>query len=84
MTFAPRLPIYLLVDTSSASALKRAEQAIAIFINEMRCDPQALETAHLSVITFFEMLRRVSEDIVPQASLTCDVVSSFFKVISQR
>jgi uncharacterized protein YegL len=40
MALIRRLPIYLLVDTSNASALKRSEQAIAILIEEMRHDPQ--------------------------------------------
>jgi len=59
MTFARRLPIYLLVDTSSASALKRSEQAIRDFISSLRCDPQALETGHLSVITFASEARQI-------------------------
>jgi len=59
MTFARRLPIYLLVDSSSASALKRSEQAIRDFITSLSCDPQALETGYLSVITFASEARQI-------------------------
>ncbi|MDR0983529.1 MAG: VWA domain-containing protein [Ruminococcus sp.] len=55
MEFTRRLPVYLLIDTSGSMAGEPAtavEQGIKALIAELKSDPQALETAYLSVITF--------------------------------
>ncbi len=53
--FVRRLPIYLLVDCSGSMYGERIEavkQGIKTLISELKGDPQALETACVSVITF--------------------------------
>ncbi|MDB9313126.1 VWA domain-containing protein [Spirulina sp. CS-785/01] len=50
-----RLPVYLLLDCSgsmSGEPIEAVRQGIKALLSELRTDPMALETAHLSVITF--------------------------------
>jgi uncharacterized protein YegL len=50
-----RLPVYLLLDTSgsmSGEPIQAVIQGLKALLAELRGDPMALETAHLSVITF--------------------------------
>ena len=50
-----RLPVYLVVDTSGSMAGEKIEsvrQGIRALLMDLRSDPQAIETAYLSVITF--------------------------------
>lgn len=50
-----RLPIYLVVDTSgsmSGEPIQAVNMGLKLLVNDLQGDPQALETAHLSVITF--------------------------------
>lgn len=53
--FNRRLPVYLLIDCSGSMRGERIEavkQGIKSLVSELKSDPQALETAYLSVITF--------------------------------
>ncbi|MBQ4310052.1 MAG: VWA domain-containing protein, partial [Oscillospiraceae bacterium] len=50
-----RLPVYLLLDTSGSMTgdpIEAVRQGVKALVSELRGDPQALETAYLSVITF--------------------------------
>ncbi len=50
-----RLPIYLLVDVSgsmSGEPIESVKNGIQLILSNLRQDPQALETAFLSIITF--------------------------------
>jgi len=50
-----RLPFYLLLDTSESLAgepIEAVAQGVAALLSDLRTDPMALETVHLSVITF--------------------------------
>lgn len=61
--FTRRLPVYLLLDTSgsmSGDPIEAVKQGVKALISELRGDPQALETAYLSVITFNSQARQVS------------------------
>ena len=52
---APRLPIYLLIDTSgsmSGEPIAAIKNGIDSLVSGLRDDPQALETAWISIITF--------------------------------
>ena len=58
-----KLPIYLLIDCSSSMSGKPIEivkQGIQDFVSNLKDDPQALETAYLSVITFSSSARQVT------------------------
>lgn len=53
--FSRRLPVYLLLDCSGSmrgEPIEAVRQGIKALLSELRSDPQALETAYLSVITF--------------------------------
>ena len=53
--FSRRLPVYLLIDTSGSmygEPIEAVRQGIKALLMELRTDPQALETAYISVITF--------------------------------
>jgi uncharacterized protein YegL len=50
-----RLPVYLLLDTSGSrmgEPIEAVRQGLRALVADLRGDPQALETAYLSVITF--------------------------------
>jgi uncharacterized protein YegL len=50
-----RLPVYLLLDTSgsmSGEPIQQVNNGVQMLVSALRQDPQALETAFLSVITF--------------------------------
>ena len=50
-----RLPVYLLLDTSSSMSgdpIEAVKNGVQVLIATLRQDPYALETAYLSVITF--------------------------------
>lgn len=64
--FVRRLPVYLLLDCSGSMHGERIEavkQGIRSLVTELKGDPQALETAYISVITF-------SSNAVQEAPLT--------------
>lgn len=57
-----RLPIYLLLDTSgsmSGEPIVAVQTGVQMLVSSLRQDPQALETAYLSVITFDASARQV-------------------------
>lgn len=61
--FARRLPVYLLLDCSGSmhgEPIEAVKQGVKSLLSELRSDPQALETAYLSVITFDSTARQVS------------------------
>ena len=58
-----RLPVYLLLDTSGSMAgepIEAVKQGIKALVSELKGDPQALETACLSVITFDSSARQIT------------------------
>ena len=57
-----RLPVYLLLDTSgsmSGEPIQQVKNGVQMLVSALRQDPQALETAYLSVITFDTTAREV-------------------------
>ncbi|MGV8122654.1 MAG: VWA domain-containing protein [Candidatus Xenobiia bacterium LiM19] len=57
-----RLPVYLLLDCSgsmSGEPIEAVRQGVKALLADLRSDPQALETAYLSVITFSSSARQV-------------------------
>ncbi len=60
--FGRRLPVYLLLDCSgsmSGEPIEAVKQGVKALLSDLRGDPQALETAYLSVITFDSTVRQV-------------------------
>ncbi len=58
-----RLPVYLLLDCSGSMAgepIEAVKQGIKTLISELKGDPQALETAFLSIITFDSSARQIT------------------------
>ena len=61
--YVRRLPVYLLLDCSgsmSGEPIESVRQGIKMLVNELKGDPQALETACLSVITFASVAQQTS------------------------
>ena len=59
--FSRRLPVYLLLDCSGSmmgEPIEAVRQGVKALLSELRGDPQALETAYLSVITFDSTARQ--------------------------
>ncbi len=57
-----KLPVYLLLDTSGSmlgEPVEAVKNGIQVMVNGLRQNPQAIETVHLSVITFDSMARQV-------------------------
>lgn len=57
-----RLPVYLVLDVSgsmSGEPIEALRQGIKALLSDLRNDPQALETAYLSVITFGSTAQQV-------------------------
>lgn len=66
---ARRLPIYLLLDTSgsmSGEPIVAVQNGVQMVISALQNDPQALETAYLSVITF----ESNAQQIIPLTELS--------------
>ena len=60
--FTRRLPVYLLLDCSGSMVgepMEAVRQGVKALLSELRGDPQALETAWLSVITFASRARQI-------------------------
>lgn len=60
--FSRRLPVYLLLDCSGSmmgEPIEAVKQGVKALLSELRSDPQALETAYLSVITFDSSARQI-------------------------
>jgi uncharacterized protein YegL len=63
-----RLPVYLLLDTSgsmSGEPIEAVKNGVQVMISSLRQNPQAIETAFLSVITFDS----VAQQIIPLTDL---------------
>ena len=61
--FTRRLPVYLLLDCSGSMTgepIEAVRQGVKALLSELRGDPQALETAYLSVITFDSSARQIT------------------------
>lgn len=57
-----RLPVYLLLDTSgsmSGEPIEAVKNGVQVMISSLRQNPQAIETAFLSVITFDSTARQI-------------------------
>jgi len=57
-----RLPVYLLLDTSgsmSGEPIEAVKNGVQVMISSLRQNPQAIETAFLSVITFDSTARQL-------------------------
>lgn len=57
-----RLPVYLLLDTSgsmSGEPIEAVKNGVQIMINSLRQNPQAIETAFISIITFDSTARQL-------------------------
>lgn len=57
-----RLPVYLLLDTSgsmSGEPIEAVKNGVQVMISSLRQNPQAIETAFLSVITFDSSAKQV-------------------------
>lgn len=60
-SYVRRLPVYLLLDCSGSmlgEPIEAVKQGVKTLLSELRSDPQALETAYLSVITFDSSARQ--------------------------
>ncbi|MCL2054095.1 MAG: VWA domain-containing protein [Oscillospiraceae bacterium] len=61
--FTRRLPVYLLLDVSGSmqgDPIEAVRHGVRALLSELRGDPQALETAYLSVITFNSSARQIA------------------------
>ncbi len=61
--FSRRLPVYLLLDCSGSmmgEPIEAVRQGVKALLSELRGDPQALETAYLSVIAFDSKARQIT------------------------
>jgi uncharacterized protein YegL len=70
-----KLPVYLLLDSSGSmhgEPIEQVKNGLQMLVNALRQDPQALEAAYLSVITFDTTARQV----VPLTELTAFQVPS--------
>src|SRR5690606_35510515 len=57
-----RLPVYLLLDTSgsmSGEPIEAVKNGVQVMISSLRQNPQAIETAFLSVITFDSSAKQI-------------------------
>jgi uncharacterized protein YegL len=62
MEYLRRLPVYLLLDISGSmqgEPIEALKNGISALVSELKSDPQALETAYLSVITFNSSARQI-------------------------
>lgn len=62
-SYVRRLPVYLLLDCSGSmlgEPIEAVKQGVKTLLSELRSDPQALETAYLSVITFDSSARQTA------------------------
>jgi len=57
-----RLPVYLLLDVSGSmmgQPIEAVRQGVKAVINDLKTDPQAMETAYISIITFGSEARQI-------------------------
>ena len=63
-----RLPVYILLDTSgsmSGEPIEAVKNGVQVMISSLRQNPQAIETAFLSIITFDS----AAQQIIPLTDL---------------
>jgi len=63
-----KLPVYLLLDTSGSMVgepIEAVKNGLSLLLSALRADPHALETVHLSVITFDSN----AQQVVPMTDL---------------
>lgn len=73
-----RLPVYLLIDTSGSmkgEPIEAVNAGLQTLVSSLRRDPQALETAHLSIITFDREARLVLP-LTPVAELQLPLIET--------
>ena len=73
-----RLPVYLLVDTSGSmkgDPIEAVNAGLQTLVASLRRDPQALETAHLSIITF-DRAARVIVPLTPIEELQLPMITT--------
>lgn len=61
--YSRRLPVYLLLDCSgsmSGEPIEAVKEGVKNLISDLKGDPQALETAYLSVITFDSTAQQIT------------------------
>lgn len=61
--YTRRLPVYLLLDCSGSMTgdpIEAVRQGVKALLSDLKGDPQALETAYISVITFDSTARQVA------------------------
>ncbi len=66
---ARKLPVYLVLDTSSSMAgepIEAVKNGVNVLISSLMNEPQAIETAHISVITFDSSAKQ----IIPMTPIT--------------
>ena len=57
-----RLPVYLLLDTSGSmmgEPIEAVKNGVQVMVSSLRQNPQAIETAFISIITFDSSARQV-------------------------
>ena len=62
-----RLPVYILLDTSGSmrgEPIQAVNNSIQVLLSALRQDPHALETVHISLITF-DLEARVLQEMTP-------------------
>ena len=90
---ARRLPIYLLLDTSGSMCgepITAVQNGVQMLASALQNDPQAMETAYLSIITFESSARQVSpltelsQFMPPQLNAGgCTVLGEALSLVSQ-
>ena len=90
---ARRLPIYLMLDTSGSMTgepIAAVENGVQMVVSALQNDPQALETAYLSVITFENSanqmipLTELSQFVPPQLHAGgCTALGAALKLVSE-
>ncbi len=73
-----RLPVYLLIDTSGSmkgEPIEAVNAGLQSLVASLRRDPQALETAHISIITF-DREARVILPLTPIEELQLPVIET--------
>ena len=57
-----RLPVYLLLDTSGSMTgepIEAVKNGVQVMISSLRQNPQAIETAYISIITFDSVAKQI-------------------------
>ncbi|RYD72004.1 MAG: VWA domain-containing protein, partial [Sphingobacteriales bacterium] len=89
-----RLPVYLLLDTSgsmSGEPIEAVKNGVQVMISSLRQNPQAIETAFLSVITFDSAAQQIipltdlaSFQMVDLRATGVTVLGEALKLVSNR